>query len=204
VADDVRWNHNIHHHPIVLEALPMPCDRVLDVGCGEGMLALELADRAGEVIGLDLDEPTIEVARRDAPAGNIRYEVGDLLTADLQPGSFDAVVSVAVVHHLDLASALGRMRDLVRPGGVVAVIGLARSRSPIDLSHDARGFVATRVKARSNGGAHWETAAPKVWPPPHTYTEARRIAERVLPGVRYRRHVLFRYSLVWTKPADEA
>jgi 2-polyprenyl-3-methyl-5-hydroxy-6-metoxy-1,4-benzoquinol methylase len=35
-----RWNHNIHYHPVVLDALPPDCERVLDVGCGEGLLAL--------------------------------------------------------------------------------------------------------------------------------------------------------------------
>ena len=198
-ADD-RWNHNLHHHPLILGALPSPCDRVLDVGCGEGMLARELAGRAGEVVGLDLDEPTLEVARRDAGADNITYLLGDLLTADLAPGSFDAVVSVAVLHHLDEAAGLERMRDLVRPGGVVAVVGLARTRGPIDLAYDGVGFVATRVHALTKH--RWETSAPKVWPPPRSYAEIRSLAERVLPGVRYRRHVLFRYSLVWTRPTD--
>ena len=46
----------------------------------------------------------------------------------------------------------------------------------------------------------WEDAAPSL-AAPATFAEARRLAERVLPGVRYRRRLLFRYSLVWTKPA---
>jgi len=201
MAPDASWNHNIHHHGLVLDALPTPCDRVLDVGCGEGLLALELAGRAERVVGLDVDEPIVEVARRDAAAGNIEYLVGDLLTVDLEPGSFDAVVSVAALHHLDAVPALERMRDLVRPGGVVVVVGLARSRRPADLSLDAAGVVASRVHRIRKG--HREVAAPIVWPPPQTYAEVRRDAERVLPGVRYRRHVLFRYSLVWARPVGD-
>ena len=195
-----RWNHNIHHHRVVLDALPAPCDRVLDVGCGEGMLALDLADRAGQVVGLDVHEPTIEVARRDAARGNITYVVGDLLTADLEPGSFDAVVSIAALHHLDTVAALERIRNLVRPGGAVVVVGLGRRQLLADLPYDGAGFVATRLHACTKG--RWETSAPKL-DPPQTFAETRRDAERVLPGVRYRRHVLFRYSLVWTRPAGE-
>jgi hypothetical protein len=59
-------------------------------------------------------------------------------------------------------------------------------------------MVATRVHKRSKGW--WETAAPKIWPPPESFTGTRRIAARVLPGARFRRHLLWRYSLVWTKP----
>jgi hypothetical protein len=49
---------------------------------------------------------------------------------------------------------------------------------------------------------YWEQMAPTVWPPPLTYAQMRRVADRVLPGVRFRRHLLWRYSLTWTKPAE--
>ena len=43
--------------------------------------------------------------------------------------------------------------------------------------------------------------SPIVWPPLLTYRDMRRLAARVLPGVRFRRHLYWRYSLVWGKPA---
>jgi 2-polyprenyl-3-methyl-5-hydroxy-6-metoxy-1,4-benzoquinol methylase len=200
VARDGRWNHNLQYHGVLLDALPQPCERVLDVGCGEGMLALELSERAGRVTAIDIDGPTVDVARRDAPADNIDYVVGDVLTHDLEPGAFDAVVSVAALHHLGTRPGLARMGDLVRPGGRVAVLGVARSRYPADGLHDLAGTVAARVHRLTK--THWETDAPKVWPPEHSFADVRRIAAEVLPGVRYRRHVLWRCSLVWTKPAE--
>jgi 2-polyprenyl-3-methyl-5-hydroxy-6-metoxy-1,4-benzoquinol methylase len=54
-----RWNHNIHYHPRIVAAVPSGA-RVLDVGCGEGMLTRELAVRAGSVLGIDIDAPSIE------------------------------------------------------------------------------------------------------------------------------------------------
>ena len=194
------WNHNIHHHRLIVDALPTSCGRVLDVGCGEGVLAGELADHADHVVGLDVDAPIVEVARRDSVAVNIDYVVGDLLEVDLEPGSFDAVVSVAMLHHVEAVPALERMRELVRPGGVVAIVGLARSRYPADSVHDLAGMVATRWHRLTK--TYREVEAPIVWPPPQTFAEVRRDAARVLPGVRYRRHILWRYSLVWTKPDD--
>jgi 2-polyprenyl-3-methyl-5-hydroxy-6-metoxy-1,4-benzoquinol methylase len=192
-----RWNHNIHYDPVIVEALPDRCERVLEVGCGEGVLSRTMSEIAGRVVGLDRDAPSIESARRDAAADNIDYVVGDLLAHPFRPASFDAVVANTVIHHIGTAVALERMRDLVRPGGVVAVVGVARSRSPSDIPYDLAGTVATRVHKRSKGW--WSTSAPKVWPPPESFTGTRRIAARVLPGSRFRRHVLWRYSLVWTK-----
>jgi hypothetical protein len=47
----------------------------------------------------------------------------------------------------------------------------------------------------------WEDGAPRVWPPPATFAEPARLAQRLRPGVRHRRLLLFRPSLVWAKPA---
>jgi SAM-dependent methyltransferase len=193
------WNHNMHYHPMILDAVPGGCRRALDVGCGEGQLARELRDVIPQVVALDSDGPVIERARQlDAGAG-VEYVRGDLLTCGFQPGSFDLVASVAALHHMDAAAALGRMRSLLRPGGTLAVIGLARSR-PADLPMDIAGVVAHRALRARRG--YREVNAPTVWPPPQTYAQMRRIAGEVLPGARYRRHLLWRYSLVWTKPAS--
>jgi hypothetical protein len=42
-----------------------------------------------------------------------------------------------------------------------------------------------------------------VWPPPHAYAEVHALAQQALPGVRYRRHLLWRYSLIWAKPTPK-
>jgi hypothetical protein len=49
---------------------------------------------------------------------------------------------------------------------------------------------------------YWQHSSPIVWPPPQTYAEMRGIADRILPGVRFRRRLLWRYSLTWTRPIE--
>jgi hypothetical protein len=49
---------------------------------------------------------------------------------------------------------------------------------------------------------YWETSAPKSWPPTHSYAAMKEISHRVLPGSSFRRCVLWRYVLVWTKPTS--
>ena len=195
-----RWNHNIHYHRVVLDALPPGCGRVLEVGCGEGLLARELGAVARHVLAIDRHEPSLALASRHGAGGPVEYVAGDFLTHPFEPASFDAVVSVAALHHMDAATGLARMSHLLRPGGTLAVVGLARARYPHDLPREAAAVVAHRLHAAARG--YWQHSAPTVWPPPETYAGMRRIAEAVLPGVRYRRHVLWRYSLVWTKPGS--
>ena len=64
-------------------------------------------------------------------------------------------------------------------------------------------LAAAAVTARQVLGLiyrRWQHSAPEYWPPPLTYGEMKALSARVLPGVRYRRHLLGRYSLVWRKP----
>lgn len=192
-----RWNHNIQYHPVVLAAVPPGCRRALDVGCGEGQLTRELRQHVDEVVGVDPDAASIALAREQASPG-LEYVVGDVLTHPFEPASFDLVSAVATLHHLDAGTGLARMADLLRPGGVLVVVGCARSELPADLPWEVAAVVANRIHRRRT--PVWEHPSPTVWPPPVTYAQMRRLAHRALPGVRYRRHLLWRYSLTWTKP----
>jgi SAM-dependent methyltransferase len=192
------WNHNVHYHPVVLAAVTAGAQRALDVGCGTGQLARELRDRVPYVMGLDADEPSLTAARAADPAGRVDWVRGDFAAVDLAPGSFDFISCVAALHHVDAAPALARMAALLRPGGRLLIVGLARSASAADLLADVAGVVVHRRERLRR--QFTEVTAPVVWPPPVTYREMRRIAAEVLPGARYRRRVLFRYTLSWQRP----
>lgn len=62
------WDHNAYYHRLLMRQLPAPCSRVLDVGCGAGAFAAELATRAGHVDALDRSPEMIEAARQITPA----------------------------------------------------------------------------------------------------------------------------------------
>ena len=195
------WNHNIHYHRVILDAVPAGCARALDVGCGEGLLTAELSRSCGSVTGIDLDQPSISEARQYETKDGIDFVLGDFLSYPFEPASFDLIASVAALHHMDMDVALTRMEQLLRPGGVLAVVGLARSDGPTDLVRDLSAVVAHRVLKARKG--YWEHSAPIVWPPPESYGSVQQIAGKVLPNVNYRRHLLWRYSLIWTKaPPD--
>ncbi len=194
LATREAWNHNTHYHRKLPRWAPPPWGRVLDVGCGEGLLTRRLAPFAEQVTGVDVDAAMIDRARASAPA--IRYVHGDVRALNLG-APFDLVTCVAVLHHLGLEHGLERLRDLVAPGGTLVVVGLARPATPRDHAWSALGLVANGPARWLRGS--WDPGAP-VRDPEETYTDVRTAAGRLLPGSRLRHHLYWRYSVVWRAP----
>jgi SAM-dependent methyltransferase len=194
-----QWNHSIHYYPVVLRAVPAGAQRGLEVGCGHGMLARALRQVIPRITAIDADGPTLAAARDADGGAGIEYVHADFLQHDFEPGSFDFICAVAVVHHMDATAALRRTRELLRPGGRLAIIGCATGSGLADLSAAAGGAVLHRLQLLRMEFA--EVAAPTCWPPPETYAGMRRLGREVLPGAQFRRRLLWRYSLIWTKPS---
>lgn len=197
----------MHYHRVIVDAIPGGCERALDVGCGTGALTRRLRQLVPHVTGIDRDERSIQLARAHPGATGIRYLQADFLTASFEPASLDLVTSIASLHHMDTRAALRRMSDLLRPGGVLAVVGLARAGSPADLAPEIPAVIGTQlhraasaIRRRAAGAPATAYQPPVIWPPPLTYRDMRRLATDVLPGARYRHHLYWRYSLVWAKP----
>lgn len=176
------------------------CDAVLDVGCGAGDVARRLSKRATRVVAVDRAEHMIELARaRSVDFPNVQFVCDDFLNTQLAPSSFDFVISLAAVHHMDFEAALTKMRTVTRPGGVVAILGLGREASFQDYAVSAAGVMQRQTVGRLSPRSANVDNMP-VLDASMTYAEIAHTARRVLPGVRYRRHPSFRYSLLWTKP----
>ena len=128
------WNHNVHYQPVILNAVPPGCRTALDVGCGDGLLAARLADRCAKVIAIDREPRIIASARAQHPSG-VTFIEADFLTHRFPEESFDFVCANTSLHHMDFTAALTTMACLLRPGGRLAVIGLAADKSPRRRPH---------------------------------------------------------------------
>jgi SAM-dependent methyltransferase len=200
MAEDPYWNHNVAYHHVVLEAVPAGCARALDVGCGDGLLARKLAaGPAGHVTGVDPSLVMIEQARKlSADVPDIDYVEADFLAHELPEAGYDFICSVTAIHHMDFTAALRKMERLLRPGGRLVVISLAKNRTWTDWIISGLGVPANHLcrLVRGEGAPEGMPVKDSVM----SWGQVRTAAGEVLPGVLYRRHLLWRYSLVWTKP----
>ncbi len=114
-------------HALLRRAGIRPGMACLEIGCGGGDLAFDMARMvgpAGKVVGTDIDEKKIELARREAEEQqlhNVKFQLADITVSD--PGTgFDLVQARFVLTHLaNPAQALARMSVALRPGGVIVV-----------------------------------------------------------------------------------
>ncbi|MFF8935622.1 class I SAM-dependent methyltransferase [Streptomyces paradoxus] len=198
------WDHNAHFHRWILRQLPGRVGSALDVGCGTGDLARLLALRAKRVHGIDADPEITARARELTPAAApVTYTAADALTG-LGERPYDVITCVAAVHHLPFPEALSVFRDHLAPGGTLVIVGLARERTPADhllgIVSVPLDVVMALLKSRGRPVPRPVSMTAATRPADLSFTEIAREARAVLPGVRLRRRLLWRYTLVWRRP----
>ena len=104
--------------------VPLSGKRVLDVGCGGGILADAMARQGAEVLGIDLATKALKVAQLhalEAQTKGVEYrEISAEALASEQPGSFDVVTCMEMLEHVpDPSLVVQACSQLVKPGGYV-------------------------------------------------------------------------------------
>lgn len=208
------WDHNAYYHRVLLRQLPQRCQRVLDVGCGAGSFAAQLARRSKQVDAVDRSAAMIEEAKRRAP-DNVTCVLADVLVDALPSKDYDAIFSITALHHMPLPEALPVLADALRPGGILAAVALPRSdlrrEFPIEIvaavAHRLLGavFFAKRLLGSDSGFAKHpgHSSMPVDMDPPLTTREVADVAAALLPGVLVRRLLFWRYLLIWRKPITQ-
>lgn len=106
-----------------------PDFKVLDFGCGTGLVSFFLADSVGQIVGLDSSKGMVEVFNRKATENGIKavaYQI-DLFNEDFEEKEFDLIVSSMVFHHIkEPAEMLKRLSKHLKNGGYIAVADLVK------------------------------------------------------------------------------
>ena len=202
-----RWNRNNHFSNYLLENLPANCRNVLEIGCGTGELSRAMAPRAERVTAIDLSPKMIEIAEKlSASYGNIDFQIADVLETDYPPEHFDAIVSVATFHHLPMEQVLPKLEKALKPGGRILVLDILQMK-------DVRDYLAGMVslplsailKTFYNGLARPTREEREAWSNHGktdryvSFQQAGQIYSKFLDGAIVRRHLFFRYSMIWEK-----
>jgi ubiquinone/menaquinone biosynthesis C-methylase UbiE len=207
---------NEHYATFLLRHLPSNCRDVLEIGCGTGSFARLLAKRSQSVLAIDLSPEMIRIARESSTEfPNIEFELADVRERVLPVESFDCIATIATLHHLPFREMLLKMKAALNPGGVLLVLDLFEADRnllrPEGLFDTLSNFLAIpvsvslrlihqgRLLPRREVRAAWaEHERHDIYP---TMREVRELCAEILPGAKVRKHLLWRYSIVWEKPA---
>ena len=117
----VGWERAVEHADLLALLPELAGRRVLDLGCGAGQLAHHLATNGAiEVIGIDVSERMLALAREQWPHPRVTYRREALEAATFPPERFDLVVSSLAFHYVDdYRGLLARIARWLAPGGVL-------------------------------------------------------------------------------------
>jgi SAM-dependent methyltransferase len=206
LLDDEGWTANNHYHKFLLQHVPHNCENALEIGCGTGAFARLLAKRSKRVVALDLSPEMIRVARaRSSQFENLEFHLADAMTWDFPQSELDFICSIATLHHLDQRRLLVKMKDALRPGGVLVVLDLVESDRLVEriLEVVASG-VSGSLRLLHNRRLNPPVEVRKAWEQhgKHdsylTTTQIRALANEIFPGASVKRRLLWRYTLVYS------
>lgn len=156
---------------------PRAGDRVLDLGCGFGDTTQRLARLVGdgEAVGIDVSEPFVELARREAATAglpNLSFRVADVQVADLGSGFDYAFSRMGLMFFANPVQALRNVRTALRPGGRLCAV-VWRRKLDNDWVRRAELVVADYLEHPE------ETDQPTCGPGPFSMADADTVSEQL-------------------------
>ena len=165
LLDDEGWTSNNHYHSSLLKHVPADCENALEIGCGTGAFARLLAKRCKRVVALDLSPEMIRAARsRSTGFMNVEFQLADAIQWDFPPSHFDFVCSIATLHDVEQRELLVKIRDSLKPNGVLVILDLVDSDSLVERVCDVVGFgVSGGLRLIHNGRLRPPAGVRKAW-----------------------------------------
>lgn len=207
LMDDEGWTANNHYHSSLLKHVPRNCENGIEIGCGTGAFARQLGMSCKRVVALDLSAEMIRVAQsRSTQHPNLEFVLADAMTWDFPEAHFDFICSIATLHHTEQRPLLTKMKDALKPHGVLVVLDLVESHGLIERMIDVAGFgLSGALRLLHNGRLNPPAEVRKAWEQHGQHDsylsidQVRALADDILPGAKVSRCLLWRYKLVCQK-----
>lgn len=168
----------------------------MDVGCGDGSLIAYLDDGSKRLTGIDINELCIAKANLEDNAANTRFICCGFDTYEANH-TYDAIIFVASLHHMDMTAAIEKSKELLSPNGVLIIVGLASPSSAIDYVIEGLRVLPCKIVSRFK---HMQSSESQNIPVSYcvpSLNEVRDIANRLLPHASMNYGLFYRYLLMW-------
>lgn len=204
-----EWNRDAAYHRWITHIAAEHAGDVLDVGCGDGLLAQRLAEVSRSVVGIDKDPVAIAQAhKRLSMVPNTDAAVSEFGTEwGLVPESYDVVTMVSTLHELPLLPTLERVIELLKPGGTLLVVGVTAPETFADRA--VQWTTAPYARALETfytwrGMYRPEFVSAQPVTPAYSFADVTDAVAELLPAAELHRGLLGRYRLRWSKPVAVA
>ncbi len=211
LLSDETWNHNAHYHSYLINQLPEGCRHILEIGCGTGKFSRLIAERAEKVLAIDLSPQMIRLARtRSKLYPNIDFIEGDVMTYQLPDNQFDCIATLTTLHHLPMTDVLKKIKQALKPRGVFICLDLYQRSNLADLFFDGIAYPANLFLRSAKTGKFRPSREVREAYAEHGKTDTylslpqiEQICADILPSALVRRHLFWRYSIIWKKENEE-
>lgn len=195
-SKETPWNHNYAYNSWIAKRVGNR-KRILDVGCGNGTLALFLRTETNYVIGIDPSASAVPKANEANMYSNVDFVQTDFESFEAGGEKFDAIIFVASLHHMDMAAAVEKAKHLLEKDGILIIVGLAKPSSVIDWAVEAARVIPSRIVSTIKKNVTSEELNIEVSYDLPTMSEVRRLCNDCLRSHKIKYGLHYRYLLTW-------
>lgn len=191
------WNHNTAYYKWIKHQVA-DCKSILDVGCGDGSLIAYLDDGSKLLTGIDIDELSIAKANFENRSVNTRFICCGFEAFQPQQ-TYDAIIFVASIHHMEMMPAIEQSKRLLSPNGVLIIVGLASPSTVMDWAIEGLRVFPCMIISKLKHMQSTESQSISVSYNFPSLNEVRDIAGKKLPHASINYGLFYRYLLTWEK-----
>ena len=202
-----KWDHNRQYQNYLLKNIPENCNRILDVGCGTGELTKKLVSFGKELTGIDISEIMLhEAEKRNYDEKIIYIKTSAEIYLGETDKQFDIIISVAALHHMNEERILKAMKDKLTKNGKILILDIVKEKTITDYFLSIIAVILNPIITLiMNGRLRVGKDEREAWAEHFQYDryltiiEVKNIAKKVLGKAKIKRHLFWRYSLVYSQ-----